>query len=130
MYAAHPRSKRAQQWVSGVDDAGVLRVCSISHLASLRILNNPVPMGADVCKGKEAWAAFDGLMKDNRFNFVEEPEGLRFHLRSLTGMVNYSPKVWQDAYLAALALASGRKLVTFDRGFVSYPGLEVEILES
>jgi toxin-antitoxin system PIN domain toxin len=128
LYGAHPHSKRAQQWVSGVDEAGVLGICSMSHLASMRLLNSPAAMGADVCSGKEAWAAVDGLMKDNRFSFAEEPEGLRGHLRTLTGKVKHSPKVWQDAYLAAFAMASGRKLVTFDRGFTAYPGLEVQIL--
>jgi predicted nucleic acid-binding protein len=33
-----------------------------------------------------------------------------------------------DAYLAAFAITSDRKLVTFDRGFLEFPGLDVEIL--
>lgn len=128
LYGGHPHSDRAQEWLSGVEERGVLGICSLTHLAALRLLNNPMPMGQDVCSGKEAWAAFDGLMKDNRFAFVEEPEGLWIALRSLTAKVKHSPKVWADAYLAAFAIASGRKLITFDQGFRAYPGLDTEIL--
>lgn len=31
-----------------------------------------------------------------------------------------------DAYLAALAIASGARLATFDRGFARFPGLRIE----
>jgi predicted nucleic acid-binding protein len=31
---------------------------------------------------------------------------------------------WTDAYLAAFAMASGSRLVTFDAHFHRYPGLE------
>jgi predicted nucleic acid-binding protein len=41
----------------------------------------------------------------------------------------YSPKIWNDAYLAAYALAAGLSLVTFDRGFAGYEELDHTILQ-
>ena len=73
----------------------------------------------------------DALLRDDRFVvLLSEPPEIEKHLRRLTQNVTYSPKVWEDAYLAAFAMASGRKLVTFDKGFRAYAGLNVEILAS
>jgi predicted nucleic acid-binding protein len=49
-----------------------------------------------------------------------EPEGLADLVRG-----GLSPRLWTDAYLAAFALAGGHRLVTFDQGFLRFPGLEV-----
>jgi predicted nucleic acid-binding protein len=35
-----------------------------------------------------------------------------------------------DAYLAAFAMASGRRLATLDRGFRRFTGLQVELIEA
>jgi predicted nucleic acid-binding protein len=40
----------------------------------------------------------------------------------------FSPKVWNDAFLAALAMTAGFDLVTFDKGFAQYAGLRFTIL--
>jgi predicted nucleic acid-binding protein len=37
---------------------------------------------------------------------------------------------WTDAYLAAFARSAGLRLVTFDRGFARFSGLEVLLLAS
>lgn len=39
-----------------------------------------------------------------------------------------SPKVVMDAYLAAFAVAGGYRLVTLDRAFVQFKGLEQDVL--
>jgi predicted nucleic acid-binding protein len=70
----------------------------------------------------------DIFYSDDRVILLSEPPEIEKQLRVLTQKVNYSPKVWEDAYLAAFAMASGRRLVTFDKGFRAYAGLDVEIL--
>jgi uncharacterized protein len=85
-------------------------------------------MGVDVRTGSEVWKILDTALRDERFVVLDEPEGLERVLRLLTSGLRYSPKVWQDAYLAAFAIASGRKLVSFDSGFKNFEGLAVEIL--
>jgi predicted nucleic acid-binding protein len=39
-----------------------------------------------------------------------------------------TPNLINDAYLAAFAIAGGYGLVTHDRGFAEFRGLDVEIL--
>jgi predicted nucleic acid-binding protein len=51
------------------------------------------------------------------------PLSLEPTLRQLTQMNILSPQLWQDAYRASFALASGLHLATFDRSFQQFPGL-------
>ena len=56
------------------------------------------------------------------------PVGLDHLWRRLTTTRSYSPKVWNDAYLAGFAMAGGLTVVTFDRGFGSIPDLNLQLL--
>ena len=67
-------------------------------------------------------------MADFRLHFFNEPEGLEIALRALTADGQVSPKLWQDDYLAALAMRGGLSLVTFDEGFRKHKKLTVELL--
>lgn len=71
----------------------------------------------------------DRLLEDSRIVVVSDPQNVDLYLRTFTMALKYSPKIWSDAYLAAIAMASGRRLVTFDRGFRQYVGLSVEVLD-
>lgn len=48
----------------------------------------------------------------------------------LSNIKTSSPKVWMDAYLAAFAITSGLRFVTFDRDFQKFrtQGLDLVIL--
>jgi len=39
-----------------------------------------------------------------------------------------SPRLWTDAYLAAFASSGGYRLVSFDRDFAQFEGLNVRLL--
>jgi predicted nucleic acid-binding protein len=53
---------------------------------------------------------------------------LETHWRNLTQGQSFSTKVWNDAYLAAFALAAGLKMITFDQAFAKYPNIKSTIL--
>jgi len=128
VYGAHVHHTAALSWLDTVQADGELILCRISQLGLLRLLNNPVAMGTDVQSGTEAWQTWDALLADGRFRYADELEGLEAHLRLLTSALTYQPKRWQDACLAAFALAADMELVTFDAGFRSFPGLRHHIL--
>ena len=46
-----------------------------------------------------------------------EPASCDQHLQALVGQGSLPPRLWTDAYLSALALGSGLRLVTFDTDF-------------
>jgi uncharacterized protein len=127
-YGAHVHHLAAVAWLDTVQQDGNLLLCRVSQLGLLRLLNNPVAMGADVQSGNEAWETWDALLADDRFRFADEPEGFEAEFRGLSTTFAHQPKRWQDAYLAAFALATDVELVTFDTGFRSFPSLRHRIL--
>ncbi len=71
---------------------------------------------------------YDSFLADPRVLFAEEPLGIEVHWRDYTSRRTFSPKVWNDAYLAAFARVAGIDLITFDQSFSQYPGLTYTIL--
>ena len=61
---------------------------------------------------------------------VEEPAGTRELWLRLAGSTTASPKIWMDAYLAAVAIRGDMELITLDSGFREYgdDGLRVVLL--
>lgn len=85
-------------------------------------------MQGDVCTGQQSWVIYRKLMTDRRFTYSDEPANLDGKLFALTASSQCTPKLWQDAYFAAFALAAGFKMVTFDQGFRTFAGLAASIL--
>ncbi len=85
-------------------------------------------MGNATVTLQQAWQAYDALFADPRVGYVEEPTGIEPVWRSLTQHQSFSPKVWNDAYLAALAQTVDLEVVTFDQGFAQYKNLRRTIL--
>ena len=61
---------------------------------------------------------------------VSHPSGSWRVLAEFARTLSLGPRAIPDALLAASAIASRRTIVTFDRGFARYPGLQSEILDS
>lgn len=85
-------------------------------------------MKEDVRTLAAAWWVYDQLLVDSRFRFCSEPEGVTEFWRALCPPKMVAPKKWTDAYLAAFAIAAGMQLVTLDRGFREFRGLDVLLL--
>lgn len=100
-------------------------------MALLRLLTRKAVMEAEglrALSNRQAWEVYGGLLADVRIGFEHEPTGLDEIWRRLSSLPSESPNVWMDAYLAAFAKAGGHTLVTFDRAFLQFEGVEVEIL--
>jgi predicted nucleic acid-binding protein len=85
-------------------------------------------MRTGVCTTDQAWQVYDMMISDDRFAFQAEPADMETRLRELTQGFPFSPKLWQDAYLAAFAMRAGFRLVTFDGGFRKFTGLDSLVL--
>ena len=75
-----------------------------------------------------AWQVYDELLSDQRVVFAEEPDDFEIAWRLLSARRTFSPKVWNDAYLAAFAQTADFEIVTFDKGFSDYKKLRCTIL--
>ncbi len=126
-YNGHIHHPQALAWLDKQADFGV-GLCRHTQLGLLRLLSNPTVMGPDVCNLGQAWSIYDLILQDVRFIFSIEPEGLEPFLRQYSSASQVSPKLWQDAYLAAFARAAKMKLVTFDHGFDKFESLQLELL--
>ena len=87
-------------------------------------------MKEDACTTDGAWQVYDTLLLDHLFVYRDEPAGVQAKLKEFTTRFPFSPKLWQDAYLAAFAVEAALELVTFDQGFEKFPGLQAEILRA
>ena len=70
----------------------------------------------------------DQLFADDRFAFAEEPAGVESIMRGYTSGKTFSPKVWQDAYLAAFAIQARVSLTTLDKGFSKFKDLSLVLI--
>lgn len=68
----------------------------------------------------EAWALYDALLADPRIGLATEPRDIDKELRRLTQLPRGSTHLWNDAYLAAFAIAADMRMLTFDRAFAQF----------
>jgi len=124
----HTHRGAALLWFDSVG-TGEVRMRRVVQLGLLRLLCTEAVMGEDVQTPNEAWQAVAMLQFDERIRWCAEPEDLDTILSGLVSGRVPTPMLWTDAYLAAFAEAGGLRLVTFDHGFRSLPGLDCLILD-
>lgn len=122
-FSGHPHHRAALAWFEGVE-ADSCAFCRMTQQGFLRLVSNPAVFKGDTLSMTAAWEAYETMRRDERVGFAAEPSGIETDWRSWTSSGAFSPKLWNDAYLAAMAKGSGLRLVSFDRGFVQFPGLD------
>lgn len=108
--------------------AGQCLFCRLTQIGFLRLASNPAAMGPAAVSMADAWRAYDGLFADPKVGFVDEPAGIEARWRALTQAKTFTPKVWNDAYLAAFAELAAIEVVTFDKGFSQFKNVRCHIL--
>jgi uncharacterized protein len=126
-FASHKHHPHAKAWFTGIG-RGDCAFCRLTQLVFLRLATTPNVLAAAAVTLVEAWRMYDDLFSDPRVVFAEEPEGVEPLWRGYTQLRSFSPKVWNDAYLAAFAEAADFEVVTFDRGFAQYQNVRLTIL--
>jgi toxin-antitoxin system PIN domain toxin len=126
-FDSHEHHPPAKAWFAALSDELCL-FCRSTQQGFLRLSTSRKVFGNHALTLVEAWRKYDLFQTDARISFANEPENTEAHWRALTQRSAYSPNVWNDAYLAALAKAAGLQLVTFDRGFSQYKGVRCTIL--
>jgi toxin-antitoxin system PIN domain toxin len=96
--------------------------CRITMLGLLRLSTSPKAV-VNPKTNAEAWAIYHDFRALPNIQFLAEPAGLDAHFQALTTQAALPHRLWTDAYLAAFAIASGCRLVSFDADFARFPGL-------
>jgi toxin-antitoxin system PIN domain toxin len=127
LVSRHQHRDKALEWFDSTD-AGDVVLSRLVRLGSLRLLCNSAVMGPDVLQPKAALEALELFEADERIVLLHEPDGLDGTLKKLAAPCTTTPNLWTDAYLAAFATIAELKLVSFDRGFSKFDGLDVLLL--
>jgi toxin-antitoxin system PIN domain toxin len=129
LVSRHAHREKAVEWFDGAE-AGEVVLCRLTRLSVLRLLCTAQIMGPDVLQPKAAIKALEILEADERVALLHEPDGVDAKLKTLVATCATTPNLWTDAYLAAFASVAGLKLVSFDRGFAKFAGLDFLLLAS
>lgn len=123
----HEHHRLARKWFDTLT-AGEAGLCRLVQLGLMRLLANRTIVGDHAVSAPEAWALIEALLKDERVDFVPEPPELGSIFPTLLRYPIPTGKLIADAYLAAFAVGSSRRLVTLDRGFKQFRGVETDLL--
>ena len=108
--------------------APVSAFCRVTQMAFLRLLTNKTVMGAHVLTPPAAWTTLREFLMLPEVELLSEPHGVQERWETYSNAGRLSPNLWTDAYLAAFATCSGLRMVTFDKGYSRFDGLDSLIL--
>lgn len=121
----HRRARRYWEEEAGEKVA----FCQITAHGLLRTLSNQKAVAGEALTFDEAWRQYHSLRALPEVVYaLETPASDPYLTRWISGSV-FTPRMWTDAHLAALAKAYDYRLVTFDRDFLRFTGLNVLLLE-
>lgn len=124
----HVLHAAARQWFDSA--SAPICFCRVTQMAFLRLLTNPKVMGEDTLGPAEAITVYRQLFTDERVRFEPEPPDIENAWISLMRLRAASGSTWTDAYLAAFAVETNSRLISFDQGMDRWPGLSLELLLS
>jgi toxin-antitoxin system PIN domain toxin len=104
--------------------APITAFCRVTQMAFLRLLTNKAVMGGQVLSPSAAWAKSTDFLSLPEVELFAEPVGLEDAWERFATLGRLSPNLWTDAYLGAFAVSAGLRLVTFDKGFSQFNGLD------
>lgn len=130
-FPTHPRHTVAVSTFEQRSDERPAVFCRATQQSFLRIAKTPTILnvyGASATTNRDAWVLMDRFSALTDVEFREEPSALFSLWRDLTVRGTASPKLWMDAYLAAFAIRADLQLLTLDKAFRQFKGLNVSLL--
>jgi toxin-antitoxin system PIN domain toxin len=127
----HSHHRIAKEWFDNETDPNSLAFCRQTQMTVLRLLTTRAifsPHGLHPLSNRQAWQILDNLLSNRRIAFLDEDADVYECWQSLTTGDSASPKLWMDGFLAALAITGRHQIVTLDRGFNQFAGLDVVLL--
>jgi toxin-antitoxin system PIN domain toxin len=108
--------------------AGEIAFCRVTMLALLRLLTNTQVMSGLPYTHEEAWNIYRTYRNLPIIHFLPEANTLETTFAALTTDYTLPHRLWTDAYLAAFAISTRSRLVSFDTDFKRFPNLDLLLL--
>jgi uncharacterized protein len=124
-HAYHARAER--YWAN--EKAPQIALFRITLLGMLRLLSNSKSMNGNPFTPERAWEISQTYLDLPEVTLYPDPPEADKHLAQWSKARFFSPKLWTDAWIAALALEHGCRVVSFDAHFARFPGLDFLHLE-
>lgn len=107
--------------------------CRATQQSFLRLTSTPVITAAyDVSRltNRDALQALEALMALPQVALIEEPPGVMECWARFGAIQKAAPKLWMDAYLAAVAITGGWTMLSLDRDVLQFEsqGLRCSLL--
>ncbi|MBI2686528.1 MAG: PIN domain-containing protein [Acidobacteria bacterium] len=127
LVVSHQHRVIANNWYSRLapEEAGM---CRVVQLALIRLMGNRTVMQQYAVTAAEGWQVIERLLEDERVIYLEEARDIETVMPRLLRYPVPTGKLVNDAYLASFAIAGNLRLVTLDRGFREFSGLDVLVL--
>lgn len=91
----------------------------ISQISVLRLLTTSSVMNGKPLTMRSAWRTYERLFTDERVSFVPEAPDVDRYFRRYASDDLFSPKLWADSWLLAMADSHGGTIITFDARLAS-----------
>jgi predicted nucleic acid-binding protein len=124
---AEPRHAPAVEYWEK-EAAAMMAFCRLTQIEFLSRLSRVEVMGPSALSPAAAWSKQEQLLALPEVGFLDEPPGFESYLANLVRLAGLTSGAWNYLYLAAFGLAAGARLITFDSGYASFPGLKVLVL--
>jgi uncharacterized protein len=121
-HPAHTHHVAAKNYWQNSVEAMVF--CRTTMQGFLRLVTLPAVMGTAVHTTAEAWMIYGAHLASGRVQFASEPASIEAQMRAVTLRDDFQQRDWTDAYLASFAMTAGCRMVSFDKGFAQYEGLQ------
>jgi toxin-antitoxin system PIN domain toxin len=130
--SGHSHHQAARIWLEGQDDHSSICFCRATQQGLVRLLTTAAVLaayGIPPLANREAWSVLESFMADDRIAFANEPAGVEESWKELAALRDTnSPKLWMDAWLAAFARCSGFQLITADKAFSQFEGIDLHLV--
>jgi toxin-antitoxin system PIN domain toxin len=135
MLSKHVFHAAARDWFAAQSAAASVLFCRATQQSFLRLFTTEAatrPYDIPPMTNAAAWNLYDDLIADRRIAWAAEPsaDGVERSWKAFAVRGTASPKLWMDAYLAAFATAGGHRLVTTDKAFAQFKGLDPIVLST
>jgi toxin-antitoxin system PIN domain toxin len=131
--STHTFHARAGAWLAQQADEEAICFCRATQQSFLRLLTTSAamaPYGLSALSNATAWSLYEQFLADRRITWLAEPRRFDATWKKLAATARPSPKLWMDAYLAAFAISGHHQLVTTDKAFKQFKGLDLLLLSA
>jgi uncharacterized protein len=127
--AKHKRHRKVSSWFNELPIGSHMLICRVAQLGLIRLITSNVVMQGEALTMREAWAFYGELLQVPSIYFVAEPGRIQAHWFKSCLAFEQATKRVTDAYLAGFAIAGNYTMVTLDRGFQDFEGLDLIFLK-